>query len=69
MNSLILLVLLIVFLTGIILLIRAMSSSIRSKTPMEQDAVKKGLLTYFLTDSALLGWLVYNKNNPRNKMK
>lgn len=69
MNSIILLIVLIVFLIGAILLVRAVSSSIRSKTPMEQKAVKKGLLTYFLTDSALLGWLVYNKNNPKNKLK
>ena len=68
MNSFVLLVVMILFLIGSICVARALLSSIRSKTPMEQKAIKKGLLTYLLTDSALFGWLVYNKNNPKNKL-
>ena len=67
-NSLVLLVVMIIFLIVLICVARSMASSIRSKTPMEQKAIKKGFLTYLLTDSALFGWLVYNKNNPKNKL-
>jgi len=37
------------------------------KTEKEKDAIKKGFLTYLLTDSALFGWLVYKRNNPNDK--
>ena len=39
------------------------------KTAMEKEAINKGLLTYFITDSPLLGWLVYRKNDPKNRLK
>lgn len=67
-NSLILLAVMMAFLIGVVLVARAISSLVQQKTPMEQKAIKKGLLTYLLTDSALFGWLVYNKNNPKNKL-
>lgn len=68
MNSLVLMVVMVLFLIVVICVARSVASSIRSKTPMEQKAIKKGFLTYLLTDSALFGWLVYNKNNPKNKL-
>ena len=39
------------------------------KTAMEKDAINKGLLAYFITDSPLLGWIVYRKNDPKNSLK
>ena len=68
MKSLVLMVVMVLFLIVVICVARSVASSIRSKTPMEQKAIKKGFLTYLLTDSALFGWLVYNKNNPKNKL-
>ena len=32
-------------------------------------AINKGLIAYFLTDNPLLGWLVYRKNDPKNRLK
>lgn len=53
----------------IIMAIRIYSKNMSEKTAMEKDAINKGLLAYFLTDSPLLGWLVYRKNDPKNRLK
>jgi hypothetical protein len=39
------------------------------KTAMEKDAINKGLLAYFITDSPILGWLVYRNNDTKKRLK
>ncbi len=49
--------------------IKIYKKTMSEKTAMEKDAINKGLLAYFITDSPILGWLVYRKNDPKNRLK
>ena len=42
--------------------------SMKYKTEKEKDATKKGFLAYLLTNSFLIGWLVYKKNNTDDRL-
>lgn len=42
--------------------------SMKYKTEKEKDATKKGFLAYLLTNSLLIGWLVYKKNNTNDRL-
>ncbi len=69
MNSLAVLILLAIMLCIPIVAIRLYKRQMSEKTAMEKDAINKGLLAYFVTDSPILGWLVYRKNDPKNRLK
>ena len=69
MKSVATLILLGIILCILIVVIRIYKRKIPEKTAMEKDAINKGLLAYFITDSPLLGWLVYRKNDPKNRLK
>ena len=53
----------------LIVVIRRYKRLMQEKTAIEKDAINKGLLAYFITDSPILGWLVYRKNDPKNRLK
>ena len=42
--------------------------SMKYKTEKEKDATKKGFLAYLLTNSLLISWLVYKKNNTNDRL-
>ena len=42
--------------------------SMKYKTEKEKDASKQGFLAYLLTNSLLIGWLVYKKNNTNDRL-
>jgi hypothetical protein len=55
------LILLAIMLCILIVVIRRYKRLMQEKTAIEKDAINKGLLAYFITDSPILGWLVYRK--------
>ena len=63
------LILLAIMLCILIVVIRIYKRLMKEKTAIEKDAINKGLLAYFITDSPILSWLVYRKNDPKNKLK
>jgi hypothetical protein len=63
------LILLAIMLCILIVVIRRYKRLMQEKTAIEKDAINKGLLAYFITDSPILGWLVYRKNDPKNRLK
>ena len=67
--SISLLIILAIMLAIMIMAIRKYRKYMSEKTSIEKDAINKGLLAYFITDSPLLGWLVYRKNDPKNRLK
>jgi hypothetical protein len=69
MKSVAALILLAMILCILIVVIRIYKRQMSEKTAMEKDAINKGLLAYFITDSPLLGWIVYRKNDPKNSLK
>ncbi len=69
MKSVATLILLAIILCILIVVMRRYKRKMSEKTAMEKDAINKGLLAYFITDSPLLGWLVYRKNDPKNRLK
>ena len=69
MKSVAALILLAMILCILIVVIRIYKRQMSEKTAMEKDAINKGLLAYFITDSPLLGWIVYRKNDPNNSLK
>ena len=69
MKSLAVLILLAIMLFILIVGIKIYKKTMSEKTAMEKDAINKGLLAYFITDSPILGWLVYRKNEPKNRLK
>ena len=69
MKSVSALILLAMILCILIVVIRIYKRQMSEKTAMEKDAINKGLLAYFITDSPLLGWIVYRKNDPKNSLK
>ena len=69
MKSLAVLILLAIMLFILIVGIKIYKKTMSEKTAMEKDAINKGVLAYFITDSPILGWLVYRKNDPKNRLK
>ena len=69
MKSVAALILLAMILCILIVVIRIYKRQMSEKTAMEKDAINKGLLAFFITDSPLLGWIVYRKNDPKNSLK
>ena len=69
MKSLAVLILLAIMLFIFIVGIKIYKKTMSEKTAMEKDAINKGLLAYFITDSPILGWLVYRKNDTKNRLK
>ena len=69
MKSLAVLILLAIMLFILIVGIKIYKKTMSEKTAMEKDAINKGLLAYFITDSPILGRLVYRKNDPKNRLK
>ena len=69
MKSVASLILLAIMLCILIVVIRIYKKTMSEKTAMEKDAINKGLLADFITDSPILGWLVYRKNDPKNRLK
>lgn len=69
MKSIAVLILLAIMLFILIVGIKIYKKTMSEKTAMEKDAINKGLLAYFITDSPILGWLVYRKNDPKNRLK
>ena len=69
MKSVAALILLAIMLCILIVVIRIYKRLMQEKTAIEKDAINKGLLAYFITDSPLLGWLIYRKNDPKNRLK
>ena len=69
MKSVAALILMAMILCILIVVIRIYKRQMSEKTAMEKDAINKGLLAYFITDSPLLGWIVYRKNDPKNSLK
>ena len=63
--SMISLAILIILLLVIAYLVK---QSMKYKTEKEKDASKKGFLAYLLTNSLLIGWLVYKKNNTNDRL-
>ena len=47
---------------------KAMRYTMKYKTERERDATKKSLIAYLLTNSFLVSWLVYKKNNPNDRL-
>ena len=58
-----------VILVLLIVFIRTFSKYYKAKTSLEKDAINKGFLAYMVTNSAIIGWLVYNRTNPKNRYK
>ncbi len=63
--SMISLAILIILLLVIAYLVK---QSMKYKTEKEKNASKKGFLAYLLTNSLLIGWLVYKKNNTNDRL-
>jgi hypothetical protein len=53
----------------LIVVIKIYKKTMSEKTAMEKDAINKGLLAYFITDSPILGWLVYRNNDTKKRLK
>lgn len=47
---------------------KAMRYKMRYKTEREKSAIKKSFIAYLLTDSWLISWLVYRKNDPNDHL-
>jgi len=67
--SFILLVIMAVILILLIVLIIHFSKYYKAKTSLEKEAINKGFVAYLLTNSAIIGWFVYNRSNPQNRYK
>jgi flagellar basal body-associated protein FliL len=69
MKSAAVLILLAIMLFILIVGIKIYKKTMSEKTAMEKDAINKGLLAYFITDSPILGWLVYRNNDTKKRLK
>ena len=69
MKSVAILIILVIMLFILIVGIKIYKKTMSEKTAMEKDAINMGLLAYFNTDSPILGWFVYRKNDPKNRLK
>ena len=67
--SFIILIIMAVILVLLIVFIRTFSKYYKAKTSLEKDSINKGFLAYMVTNSAIIGWLVYNRTNPKNRYK
>lgn len=65
MNSVISIVLLLVVIGVIACCIMQVR---KYKSEKEKNAIDKGLIAYLITNSALIGWLVYRKNNNNDRL-
>lgn len=59
------LILMLVFLMIIVYIIK-MRTKYKSET--EKEAVRKGFIAYVLTNSPIIGWIVYKRNNPNDHL-
>lgn len=50
------------------LIIYFVLKSLKHKNEREKTAIKKSLIAYMLTDSLLISWLVYRKNDPTDHL-
>lgn len=50
----------------IIFYIIKMKTKYKSET--EKEAVRKGFIAYVLTNSPIIGWIVYKRNNPNDHL-
>ena len=58
-----------VFILRVLLLVLYfIHKSLKYKIDRERDAINKGFIAYLLTDSLLISWLVYRKNNPKDHL-
>ena len=69
MKSTATLIILVIMLFILIVVIKIYKKTMSEKTAMEKDAINKGLLAYFITDSPILGWLVYRNNDTKKRLK
>lgn len=69
MKSTATLIILVIMLFILIVGIKIYKKTMSEKTAMEKDAINKGLLAYFITDSPILGWLVYRNNDTKKRLK
>ena len=65
--SFILLLIMVVILVLLVALIIHFSKYYKANTFLEKEAINKGFMAYLLTNSAIIGWFVYNRTNPKNK--
>ncbi len=52
----------------IALIVYFVLKSLRYKNEREKTAIKKSFIAYLLTDSLLISWLVYKKNDPTDHL-
>ncbi len=52
----------------LLIIIYLINKSLKYKTERERDATKKSLIAYLLTNSFLVSWFVYKKNNPNDRL-
>ena len=57
-----------IFIILLLVISYLVKQSMKYKTEKEKDASKKGFLAYLLTNSLLIGWLVYKKNNTNDRL-
>ena len=69
MKSTATLIILVIMLFILIVVIKIYKKTMSEKTAMEKDAINKSLLAYFITDSPILGWLVYRNNDTKKRLK
>ena len=65
MNSVVSIVLLLVVVGGTVCFIMQVR---KYKSEKEKNAIDKGLIAYLITNSALIGWIVYRKNNKNDRL-
>ncbi len=61
-------ILIIILVATVYFVSKAMRYTMRYKTEREKSAIKKSFIAYLLTDSLLISWLVYRKNNPNDHL-
>ncbi len=52
----------------IALIVYFVLKSLRYKNEREKTAIKKSFIAYLLTNSLLISWLVYKKNDPTDHL-
>ena len=52
----------------LVLIFYLINKSLKYKTDRERYAIKKSFIAYLLTNSFLVSWLVYKKNNPNDRL-
>lgn len=64
----ILIIILVVLIIILVATVYYVSKAMRYKTEREKSAIKKSCIAYLLTDSLLISWLVYRKNDPNDHL-